>query len=602
MPQQTRRPETATAQSTGTETAAPQAEVQQDPLQDQLKDGGSAAGLANYQSSLGKWLGSELYGALAKELSFASLQDHATSAWKSALESGVGALDGLDGNDKEAGAFTAALQEAYGQAAADMLETDTGKKVIGKLNGFVDANPRLILLVALLAAGGAVAANVSLPKFKETFKLGGGFTGKVGADLGKIRDIALKDLSAALEYNSGPLMAAVSINRKEDGAVSGDFKASLGDDDKNLKTDAKFTNDGITVYNASGLLTTDNGTKIEGSVSGGADKNTVIAGSITSVHGDVTTTNSVNYDETAGTLSFKNVDIAKLGEDGKDGTINSTNGISSDGSSHNSIGIDGKVGENGTGSASIGQTTNTEGVTTHQANGAYNYKKDDFAAGIKADYNGGNGSISGNVSNTFAPGFTGKAALKQTFGETSALSGSGALDYKSKNFNTGLSGQFDGVGNGSITGMANGNFNKNTSAGFDLTQKFGEGAGTSGNINAAYMTDDLKFGGSAGFDTNKNAFNAKAFGQANIGDNWKGRVDGSFGTSDSGTNYEAGGLAYRKINDDLSVFGGGSVKYDDMGGTRFVPKVGVEVKGVPLQYSFDPATKQHKVGITLFKW
>ncbi|MFT6146722.1 MAG: hypothetical protein ACJARS_004672 [bacterium] len=599
MPQQTRRPETAATQSTGSETATPQAEVLQDPLQDQLKEGGSSAGLANYQASLGKWLGSELYGALAKELTLASLQDHAAGAWASALKSGVSELDGLDGNDKEAGAFTAALQAAYGEAAGNMLETDVGKKVISKLNGFVDANPRLILLVALLAAGGAVAANVALPKFSETFKLGSGFTAKVGGDLGKIREMALKDLSAALEYNSGPLMAAVSVNRKEDGTVTGDFKSSLGDDAKNIKADAKFNNDGITVYNASGLLTMDSGTKLDGSVTGGADKNTVINGSVTSVNGDVTTTNSVNYDATAGTVSFKNLDIAKLGDNG---TLKSGDGSSSDGSSYKSLGIDGNVGENGTGSASVKQTTGADGALTNEANGAYDYKNGDFAAGLKAKYDGGNGFVSGNVSNTFSPGFTGKAALKQTFGDTSIMSGSGALDYKSKNFNTGLSGQFEQGSGGSLTAMANGNFNERTSAGFDLTQKFGENAGTSGNINAAYNTDKLKFGGSAGFDTNKNAFNANAFGQADIGDKWKGRVDGSYKTSDSGTNFEAGGLAYRKINDDLSVFGGGSVKYDDMGGTRFIPKVGVEVKGIPLQYSFDPATKQHKVGITLFKW
>jgi len=597
MPAQTRRQSTTSqTQSETTTTQTPDTGLQ-DSAQDQLKDGGSAAGLANYQSSLGKWLGTELYEALAKELTLASLQEHATSAWKNALESGVEALDGIDGNDKEAGAFATALQEAYGNAASQLLETDTGKKVIAKLNGFVDANPRLILLVALMAAGGAIAANVSLPKFKETFKLGNGFTAKVGADLGKIRDIALKDLSAALEYNSGPLMAAVSINRNEDGEVSGDFKASLGDDAKNLKADGTFTDDGLELYTASGLFTTDGGTKLEGNVTGGADKSTVATGAITTVNGEVTTTNSVKYDSGSGLLSFKNVDMVTLQGGGK---LTTEDGSASDGSSFRGMGLSGQVGNNTTGSLGYRETLGADGTQTNSVNGSLNYKTDSLTAGLKGEYDGTNGFVSGSAKGTFAPGLTGSGQFKQTFGDESQFSGSGQLDYTSERWKAGLKGTYTEGEGGSLSANASGQLTDNLTANGSLNHNFGTG-NTNGSAGLNFDTPDLKLGGDYSFDTKNDQHKVSGFAQRSFGDNYKARVDGSYMTNNSGNSFEAGGQVYRKINDDLSVFGGGSFKQDEFGG-RFIPKAGVEVKGVPLQYSFDPATKQHKVGVTLFKW
>ena len=542
MPAVTRRPSETTQSQTESGTSQTPETAVQDPLQEQLKDGGSAAGLANYQSSLGKWLGTELYEALAKELTLGALQEHATKAWKSALEAGVEGIDGIDGNDGESAAFTAALQEAYGQAAAEMLDTDTGKKVIGKLNGFVDANPRLILMVALMAAGGAIAANVPLPKLKETFKLGAGFSAKVGADLGKIRDIALKDLSAALEYNSGPLMAAVSINRNEDGEVSGNFKSTLGDDAKNLKADARITENGLEVATVKGLFTTEGGTKFEGGVTGGEGKSTVATGSITTVEGDVTNVNSIKYDSDSGLLSFQNVKSTQLG---KSGTLSTDVGGSSDGSSYGGISASGQVAPNTKGTAGFKQTLGTDGSVTNSLNGSLDYRHNDLNAGVSGNYVEGKG--------------------------------------------------------GSLSANASGNLSDNVTAGGKITHNFGDSSSTSGNAFLKYDTPDLKLGGDYSFDTKNDQHKASIYGQKKFGDDYSARLDASMLSNNSGTGFEAGGLVHRKINDDFGVFGGGSYKQDADGG-RFVPKAGVEVKGVPLQYSYDPATKQHKVGVTLFKW
>ena len=538
-------PKTATsAQGQSQETAVnPPAIAEQDPAKEQLKEGGAAAGLANYQASLSKWLGTELYGALSKELTLEALQGHATKAWKSALESGVKAIDGVDGNDSEAGKFTAALQEAYGEAAAELLTTETGEKIIGKLNGFVDANPRLILLVALLAAGGAIAANVSLPEFKQKFDLGAGFSGSVGADLGKIRDIALKDLSASLEYNSGPLIAAAAVNRDEDGEVTGTISAQLGDETKNIKGNAKFTADGVEIYGLSAMLKKDNGTSLSAGVTGGSNASTVVSGAITTQHGDTTQSTSANYDVGTGAVTIKNTTTTTLDSGTK---LKSEVGTSTEGSTYGGVSASGNLNENTTASAGFKQTQSADGAIDNSINGSVAYKKDDLSADITGNYSD--------------------------------------------------------VTGGSITGNIATKIGENTSAGGSLTHNFGDESGTKGSGYVDYKTLDLRLRTGFNFDTANNGYGVNGLAQKSFGDDWKGRVQGSYNTSDKGTNAEFGGLAYHKFNKDLSVFGGGAVRYDDVQGTRFVPKVGVEVKGVPIEYSYDPKTKQHKVGVTLFSW
>lgn len=543
MPAQTRKPAASSAQATSTTAPANAQEPLSDSLKDELKDGGTVAGLENYQSLLGKWLGTELYTALAGELTLEKLQGHATKAWESAIKSGVKALDGVDGNNAEAGAFTKALQEAYGQAASDMLATETGQKVIGKLNGFVDANPGVILLVALLAAGGAVAANVSLPEFKQKFGLGGGFSASVSADLGKIREIALKDLSAALEYNSGPLIAAAKISRGENGEVTGDISAKLGGDDAYIKGNAKINQDGVDVWGLSGLVQRPDGTKLTGDVSQASGKDPVIKGSLTTVDGNVTEVRSIEYDHGTGAVKFKDAQTAALGGGNQ---ITSEVGGASDGSSYGAVGFKSQLNSNTTANGEFRQTQGADGLVTN--------------------------------------------SLK------------GGVDYKGNDFNASLSGTVNDQTGGSVTGKLNGKLGENTTGGLNLTQNFGDKTSTSGNTFLDYKTDDLRLRGQYDFDTDKDKHSFTGLAQKNFDNDLKLRMLGTVGTDANGFNADVGAMGYKKINDDVALFGGGSVRHDQMDGTRFVPKAGVEVKGVPIEYSYDPATKQHKVGVTLFKW
>lgn len=507
----------APAQTTpAPETSAPAvAGESQEARREQLAAQEDASGLANYQSALGQWLGGELYGLLSKELAFEKLQKHATSAWEGALGSLVKTADGVDGNSDELGEFSKALKEQYGQAAADLLETDTGHAVVSKLTGWVDAHPRTILMVALLAAGGAIAANVKLPELKQKLKLGGGFSANVEADLGKIRELALKQIKAELEYSSGPLVAAISATRGEDGTMGYGASATLGNADKNLKLDAKFTEDGLDVFGLHGLYKTDSGTTLQADATQATGKDPVVDVSLTTQDGDITTIRGAKYDANSGTLSIRERQSTQLWEGG---TLHREVGGSSDGSSYGEVGVDGKIGDQWKVDGTFRQTQGADGGTTDALKGGVHYTGDRLAAG---------------------------GTLEQSFGATDSTK-------------LGLYGRYNG-------------------------------------------DNGLKLAGDYQFDTNNSRHTAKGMAQTDLGGGYKGRVEGKLDLSSLGTSGEVGAYGYKDLGNGVGVFGGGAYRQDEMGG-RFVPKAGVDIKGVPVEYSYDPATKAHKVGVTLFRW
>lgn len=188
---------------------------------------GSSTGLANYQSSLGTWLGGELYGAVSENLALSKLGSHADKAVKSALRSAASQIDRLDEYDNVyvqpgfSDAFGRALSHEMDGVASSWLQSDDGRRLAENLQNWTDANPYSVAAVGLLAAGGAIAADMDIPELKHTFDLNNEWSATVGADIGSFRNIALEEVKAKLEYHSGNLIMAIEGSKTADDARVG---------------------------------------------------------------------------------------------------------------------------------------------------------------------------------------------------------------------------------------------------------------------------------------------------------------------------------------------------------------------------------------------
>jgi len=184
-----------------------------------------------YEEMLGKWLGPELYKAVSGLITLDKLGSYA----KSGVDSSLGALGKLIKSADPASAgeideAVAALKKALGPKAAAFVEAN-GEELQEALQDFVDANPLAIVLIAMLAAAGAVAADMEIPELKTTFNVTDNLDVTVAAKIGSLRDITLEKLYAKVEYEAGSLKAsaAATYEPKKDamkGEVGLDYKAT----------------------------------------------------------------------------------------------------------------------------------------------------------------------------------------------------------------------------------------------------------------------------------------------------------------------------------------------------------------------------------------
>ncbi|MBX2796515.1 MAG: hypothetical protein KTR31_02565, partial [Myxococcales bacterium] len=181
-----------------------------------------STGLQNYEQTLGSWLGPKLYEAVSDALTEEAFEGYTKDAIDALFETLAEQADKLDGtaNTSQIEGFVDALQERLGPLAEQWL-AEEGLPLRQSLRNWVDANPVMVVITALLAAAGAVLADLDIPTLEKEFDLGKGFTGSLSADLGSLRNIALEQVKASLEYASGPLMAAINVNVEGDD-VSGD--------------------------------------------------------------------------------------------------------------------------------------------------------------------------------------------------------------------------------------------------------------------------------------------------------------------------------------------------------------------------------------------
>ena len=507
---------------------------------------GTDAGLANYEQALGKWLGPELYKAVAPHLTLDAIAGYANDGLQAALEGSVGALDGLEGEvDKAAlDKFGKALSAQYGDLAGKWVE-GSGADFGNAIGDWVDAHPRVIVGVALLAAAGAILADADIPTLKQKFKIADGLTAKLEADLGSLRGIALEKIGAELAYASGPLSAAVKIEHAKDGKsdLTGKAEASLGDEEKKISADATFTEKGIEVVGVKGLYKTGLG-DVEAGAQWDLDKDPTLNASLTRKDGKTTAVTGIDYDANSGVLNFKDSRSFVAGEDGP--TVKTTTQTNSAGESSADLSVKGGVGDNASAWGAAGMAVDKDGKQSGTVSGGFDYA--DKEKGLNAS-----------------------ASAK--FGTN------GDFDMNGK-FNADLGG---GLKGGASTSFASKNGEESFQAGGFLDYADKEGDRTRGSYN---------------FNSNNNEHKFGVMHEETLSDRVKLRGTGNLKMSDLGTAYDASIHGAYRFNKDVAGIAGGRFETGYDGKSTWIPEVGVQVKDVPLTVGYDTRNKSVRVGLT----
>ncbi|MBN2801373.1 MAG: hypothetical protein JXX28_19685 [Deltaproteobacteria bacterium] len=217
--------------------------------QDMAQEGEDRS-LADYVTNARSWLGSELWDAVSPHLTEESLGKYANKAVSSAVDSVVKYVS-AQGGEVDPGAmqlFSSTLKSGLQANVGSLLGSAEGKALIQALRGWTNANAEGIAYVALLAAAGAAyyafSSDMKVPELQQKLKLGDGWNAKIGAQLGTLQNLGVREIKAEIEKSSGPLT----------GAIKGDY--TLGQDGAedtwSVAGNAKYDLDQHTRLNASG--------------------------------------------------------------------------------------------------------------------------------------------------------------------------------------------------------------------------------------------------------------------------------------------------------------------------------------------------------------
>lgn len=504
----------------------------------------ASSGLENYQSALGDFLGKKLYEAVADLLTYDKLSGQAKDAVTKAfgaLSDQVGKLDGVEADPKALDNLAAMLDAAAAPHLDKLLEKH-GKALQGKLANWVGASPRTVLTVALLAAAGAVVANMPIPELAKTFKLGKGLSASVTANLGKLRDISLQKLKASLSYTAGPLVA--SIEADKDGNVSGGAGLTLGNDERQIKADGKFDKDGLTVVGLNGKVQLGEGNDLSGSISKSRGKEAIGSVHLVRKDGKITRTDDFSFDQNTGALTLGE---SALFQD-KDWSLRTDMKGSSDGSSSAGFRVDAKQ-DDVSGYLGFSESTKkgTYGLTTEQKlQMGLNWSRSDLKARLDAAISSQKG------------GSTASGSVEKTWGNHKA---GGNFSVTLDDPKTLELGAFYGF--------------KDPKEFRQFLLEYKHKAQTSENQLSLLVEDvlwDVKF---------------RFQQQATWGGNSGGSLDSKF-------------MAAKFLDKDTALLGGVEHKYDfATGKSSFTPQVGVQYKGLPIVVGYDQEKKGVKIGITI---
>ncbi len=582
-------PETAVALQTDSRGGAlqPQPPVQrkerQDPLSDPLqgkglsdplqkKEGegeqargkdGTAEGLKNYEAALGKFLGSQLYGLVAPHLTLDKMAKYADDAFTGALSGGVGLLDKLEGDvDGEAiDKFSKALTEHFAVTASEWVKGD-GKEFAGKCAKWVDAHPGTVVTVALLAAAGAVAANLEIPELKQKFGITDQLNAEVAAKVGKLRDISLKSIEAGLTYQGEIVQASYKgTYESEDDKHTHEVKAGFKDDQNTFSFTGTgtFKGDDLEVYSLDGSYKRVLGNLGDGSttlglgggLSGGGDNPTLLSSSISLADGSTLQSLSGKYDVDTGVFTL--IGARKYMLD--NGSLSLSQSMTSDGGSSQKLDYEGK-------------SSALEGLTTK-----FSLEESIKALGADSAYE---------------------------LDENHKLSL--GLDYSQANLDAALDAVFDTGGESSISSS--------------LGTKFGGGWTAGGNAKVELNDPKLsELGAYFGFRdpdafrtylgkykylANEDSHSFNLMMEEKLWDVYF-RVEQSARLSQAGGAFESKGHAAYFLDDkkDVGLIGGVTARYGSDSDNALIPQVGMQIKGVPLLIGYDVENKGFNIGLTI---
>lgn len=224
-----------------------------------------------YEQALGRMLGGALFDAVVKQTSPESLSRYAGSVVAALMKAGEG-LAKDDASLDEAGrkAVIEALKEQIGPAlkaeAEAYLAGEEGRSLAAALQSYGVQHPWQVVAAAILAAAGAVAANVEVPRIgaETSGTLGRGkdapkWTAGAGVRLGKVRDLTLQAIDAQIALEAGRFRGEVRVDHRKDQGTTAQVSGTYGTDDASVTTQARLDREGLLSASAGARIRTDHG-------------------------------------------------------------------------------------------------------------------------------------------------------------------------------------------------------------------------------------------------------------------------------------------------------------------------------------------------------
>lgn len=240
------------------------------------KEERAAAVVANWEQTLGKWLGAPLAKIVLENVSLDALNGYVQDGLKAA---GPALGDVLKDQAKPADkkqeeglkAFSDALSGVITGQVDQWVKSPTGQKVLKAISDWVQDHPGWVMtIVGAAVIGGAIGAYVANPDLdlEVPFNLGKDWQVKAGIDLGKLREIAFQGASLVVANKNAGIKMKAEVKKDDEkndagdvtkSTQSGSVEVNVGKDKESQMTFAMNgkivdTKDGLLAYTAGGKL------------------------------------------------------------------------------------------------------------------------------------------------------------------------------------------------------------------------------------------------------------------------------------------------------------------------------------------------------------
>ena len=588
----------------------------------------------DWRSLLGEFIGGELYDLVSDQVELKDLEGYGHKA----LDGALGALSGTLGdleldNAAQLEKFAEALAESALKAGDEWLASESGQKLLAGVSRWVDENPAYVLLGVILAAAGAIAADMPIPELKTKLNIAEGLTAEVSAKLGSLRNIALEAAKVDLQYVTGQFKAKAGVEKDEKG-YSGSAELRYGSDEDYIQTTGQIDPEGNIIVGLDAAFK-------EGLFSGGAkaghdfstgdtnadlqlrfgtDEDFVSLGSSFLDNGD-----GIQFDANA-------VLRQRFGDENNNLNLGADLGYNQEGDLSQKYNLGYRFGnenqynfgsagyDNGQANLTTGNRTNFEGgnftdqyVSSGMLGGEmstyrqqlFNYNPNDrLKLGIDQRDNDLDGNFE-TVAAEFGLTIPQLAAVVAKYGrdQDGKQTGEVSVSHDGENLDAQLGLKYDGentVANGSVS-YEKDNWEAALLTEVNLTtgelQKLSGKLGFRDPEEFRAFSVDFSHQVEGGIPTT----HLGAMFEAQLGAYMiRGTANASF--SPEGNAYDGSLMGARQLNTDWALIGGVSAGRDAMGGTSLTPQVGVQYKNIPITVGWDignNGSNGFRIGVTI---